>query len=151
MDLRIKTSIKVMVKTMNPRNQIALASDVELRRPGTEPVTLSGGLRPLVARFTADLVGSLDRLKQLADEARLCKDPRTEAALLAKIADVAANVLRLAKPGGALDHTGPTCQEELLNWDAFPAEVREIFEKGFQLLEEKYGEDGLRQMMTIRD
>ncbi len=98
---------------MNPRNQIALATDVELRRPGTEPVTLSGGLRPLVARFTADLVVSLDRLKQLADEARRCKDPRTEAALLAKIADVAANVLRLAKPGGALDHTGPTCQEDL--------------------------------------
>ena len=102
-----------MVNTMNPKNEIALASDVELRRPGTEPVTLSGGLRPLVARFTADLVGSLDRLKQLADEARLCKDPRAEAALLAKIADVAANVLRLAKPGGALDQTGPTCQEDL--------------------------------------
>ena len=136
---------------MNPRNQIALASDVELRRPGTEPVTLSGGLRPLVSRFTADLVGALDRLKELALEARRCKDPRAEAALLAKITDVAANVLRLAKPGGVLDHTGPNCLEEILDWDAFPAEVREIFEKGFQLLEEKYGEDGLRQLMTPRD
>ncbi len=98
---------------MNPRNQIALASDVELRRPGTEPVTLSGGLRPLVSRFTADLVGALDRLKELALEARRCKDPRAEAALLAKITDVAANVLRLAKPGGALDEAHPLSSEDL--------------------------------------
>ncbi len=124
--------MKVVVKTMNPKNEIALASDVELRRPGTEPVTLSGGLRPLVARFTADLVGSLDRLKQLADEARRCKDPRTEAALLAKIADVAANVLRLTKPGGVLDQAHPINSEDLPDLRRLSPELRARLDQIFE-------------------
>ena len=61
---------------MNPKNQIALASDVELRRPGTEPVTLSGGLRPLVIKFTEDLVSAIDRLNELSQDARRCRDSR---------------------------------------------------------------------------
>ena len=131
-----------MVKTMNPKNQIALASDVELRRPGTEPASLDRSLMPQVTRFIRDLTEAADRLRELALEARTAKDYRAETVILARVADIAASVLRIARLGRGSESRSPVMGlEDLPDWSLLSPELREkldpLLEAAHQELRDK--------------
>ena len=117
--------MKNMKEWNNETSLSPLSRDVELRRPGTEPVTLSGGLRPLVLKFTEDLVNAIDRLKEISQDARRCRDSRAEAAILCKIADAATNVLRLAKHQSSVESRHDLTQEDLPDWNSLSPQLAE--------------------------
>ncbi len=127
---------------------IPLSLDNELR-PRRDPSTTSTSkmLRPILE----DIIGhGLPRMVEIADRLEKENNPVMEAQLRAKLVELGTRLLKLERSSSEAKEP-PMWQEDLPDWSAYPEDVREYFEKGFQLLEEKYGEDGLREMMTPRD
>lgn len=127
---------------------VPLSLDNELR-PRRDPSATSTG--KMLAPILQDIMGhSLPRLLAIADRAEKENNPILEAQLRAKLVELGTRLLKLERSSSEAKEP-PMWQEDIPDWSAYPEDVREHFEKGFQLLEEKYGEDGLRQLMTPRD
>ena len=132
--------------SLKHQNQIALATDVELRAPGTERAGLDRSLRPLVTRFVADLTEAADRFKELASEARAAKDYRAETVILSRLADIAASVLRIARLGRGSESRSPVMAlEDLPDWSRLSPELREkldpLLEAASEELRQQQGND----------
>lgn len=93
---------------------------------------------------------SLNRIDEIADRACREDNPIVEAQLRAKLADLGTKLLNLERTNVGAKKL-PMTSEDLPDWDAFPDDVAEYFEKGFTWMKEKYGEEGVQKMMTRRD
>ena len=121
-----KEAMKPMKELSNETALSPLSTDVELRRPGAEPASLDRSLMPLVTRFIRDLTEAADRLKELASEARAVKDYRAETVILARVADIAASVLRIARLGkNSESQIPPMTLEDDLDWSRLSPELAE--------------------------
>ncbi|MCZ6799643.1 MAG: hypothetical protein O7F12_04065 [Nitrospirae bacterium] len=124
---------------------VPLSRKIELRPRGTS----DNSTGELLQKSINHIATSLTRLGEIADRACREDNPVMEAALRAKLADLGTRLLSLQR--NSLAKEPPMSQEDLPDWSAFPEDVREYFEKGFQWMEKKYGEDALHQMMILRD
>ena len=89
-----------------------------------------------------DLTETADRLKELASEARTAKDYRAETVILARVADIAASVLRIARLGRGSESRSPVMGlEDLPDWSLLSPELREkldpLLEAAHQELRDK--------------
>jgi len=129
------------------KNEIVpLSRKIELRPRGTSDNSTGEILQQSINHIAT----SLTRLGEIADRACREDNPVMEAQLRAKLADLGTRLLGLQR-SNPFAKEPPLSQEDLPDWSALPDEVREYFEKGFQWMEKKYGEDAIHQMMTMRD
>ena len=122
-----------------------ITTDVELRPPGSEPVTVTRSLAPLLSEFRDHLVLNAARLQDLAQEAQECKDLGAESKLRAKLCDLATNVLRLAGGGRDEPEARPhviRSQSDIPRWDVLSEDLRNKLEPLFEQMDKEWEEAG---------
>ena len=125
---------------------VPLSADLELRPARSSPPSLRRLLSPLLEDCVRDITESIGRLRTLAEQASQKEDHRAEAALRAKLIELATKLLSLCRDEpvttvGNQPRTQLKSQADLPDLDSFPPAAQEKIIEGIAIAERARGRD----------